>query len=110
MLVTSILAAAMLQTPAVSAQRKEFVACLDAAVESAKAQKLAADQFKAHVGQACGAVEGKLKSELAGFGRKNGLTKSVADEDAQMQIDDYLYTADERYRYEVEASAPAAPK
>lgn len=107
MLVTSLVTAAMLQTAAVAAPRKEFVGCLDAAVSSAKKQKIAVDGFKAHAEQSCSAVQAKLKSELANFGRKNGLSKATADEDAQMQIDDYLYTAEERYRYEAEASAPA---
>ncbi len=102
MFISLILAAAMAQATVADGARKAFSACLKSAEQSAKAEKIAADAFEAYAHQKCAAAESSFKSGLAGFNRKNGMSSKAAAEDAQLQIDDYVFSATERYEFAVE--------
>lgn len=102
----TILAAVAIYAGVAGDTRKAYSACLNDAVASAKAAKIPADGFKAHAHQTCAAVEATFRKELAAFNMKNGMGRKTATEDAQIQIDDYVYTADERYRFSLQPPKP----
>jgi hypothetical protein len=101
MIVTVIAAAMMMQ--AATADRTAYVSCLKDAVTNAKGANVGIDGFKDYAHQACAAVEQGFKAKLVSFNVKNGMSKKAAAEDADVQLEDYVYTAEERYRYSVEA-------
>lgn len=95
---TSIMAAASLQTAAADNSRKDFVACLRTAVEQAKAQKIARDGFAAFAHQQCATIEGGFKSAMVTFDVKNKVARKQAETDAQSAIDDYVLSATDQYQ------------
>ena len=84
--------------------RKNFGACLSSALDAALAQKIAVPDYVAFVSKTCETHANGLKSGLIAFDVKNGIKRTQATADAQVQIDDYLMMAAERY----EARAPKA--
>lgn len=99
----TILVAVAMQAAVAAEPRKAYSACLSQAVASAKTANVPAAGFKAYAHQTCAAVEDSFRKALAAFNIKNGMGRKTATEDAQVQIDDYVYTADDRYRYSVES-------
>lgn len=95
-------AAAMMMMQASAADRSAYVTCLKNAVVSAKAANITVDGFRDYAHRTCASVETSLKSKLVAFNVKNGMSKKTADEDAQIQLEDYVYTAEDKYRYSVE--------
>ena len=98
----SLMIAAAMMVQAGSADRTAYRACLNDAVASAKAANIGVDGFKEYARKTCAAVEGNFKAKLVSFNVKNGMSKKTAAEDAEVQLDDYLYTAEEIYRYSVD--------
>jgi hypothetical protein len=86
-----------------SADRTAYRTCLNDAVASAKGANIGVDGFKDYARKTCAAVEDGFKSKLVSFNVKNGMSKKTAAEDAEVQLDDYLYTAEEKYRYSADA-------
>jgi len=103
MIATSIAAALMMMMQAASADRSAYVTCLKDAVVSAKNANVSVDAFKVYAHKTCASVEEGLKSKLVTFNVKNGMSKKAAAEDAQLQLEDYVFTAEDKYRYSVEA-------
>ena len=93
--------------------RKNFVACLRSAFDTALTQKVAVPDYGAFVIKTCEAQAGSLRSGLVGFDVKNGIKRTQASADAQAQVDDYVAMATEKYESKVgkpkPAIAPAAP-
>lgn len=106
MFVASLLLATMLQGGVAAGPRQDYVACLKTAETEAMSRKVGADAFAAFAHQHCATIEQGLKAELMKFGLKNGMSRKMADEDAQLQVDDYVFTAEERYRYHLEKPKP----
>jgi hypothetical protein len=100
MFILSLAAALMVQASA--ADRNAYAGCLKNATVSAKAANVAIDDFKAYANKTCAEAESALKSKLAAFNVKNGMSRNAAAADAQLQLDDYLFTAEDNYRYSVE--------
>jgi len=96
-----LIAAAMLLQGA--AERSAYVACLKDAVASAKGAQVAPDGFKDYARRTCAAAEGGFKAKLVSFNVKNGMSKKAAADDAEIQLEDYIYTYEEKYRYSAEA-------
>lgn len=107
-MITSLVAAAAIFAGATGEPRQAYSACLKDAVANAKVAKVPADGFKAYAHQSCAAAEEKFKASLAAFNIKNGMGKKSAGEDAQVQIDDYVYTAEDRYRFSLQPPRQAA--
>lgn len=101
MFVTTVILAATLQATVAAGPRREYVACLKTAVSQASGQKIAPDGFAAFAQQSCSTIDQSFKSELVKFLTKNGMSKKTAGEDADLQIEDYVYSAEERYRDQV---------
>ncbi|MBA3576439.1 MAG: hypothetical protein H0W39_02315 [Sphingomonas sp.] len=87
---------------AATADRSAYVSCLKDAVFSAKAANVGIDGFKAYAHETCASVEDGFKSKLVSFNVKNGMSKKTASEDAQLQLEDYVFSAEDKYRYSVE--------
>lgn len=92
--------------------RKNFVACLRGAYETALSQNVALPDYGAFILKTCGSEADSLRSGLIGFDVKNGIRRTQASADAQAQIDDYVANSSEKYELKVGkpkalASAPA---
>jgi hypothetical protein len=98
LLIASAMSLASFQTAAADAARKEFVACLHDVVDKARGQKITADGFVAFAHAQCGSIETNFKSGMVGFDVKNKVPRKQAESDAQSSIDDYVSTADERFK------------
>ena len=101
-MITSIMVAAALLAGVSADPRQAYNACLRDAVANAKIAKVPPDGFKAYAQQSCAGAEDSFRKVLADFNVKNGMGKKSAVEDAQVQIDDYVYTADENYRFSIQ--------
>ncbi len=88
--------------------RKNYVACLKAAFDTASAEKVAAPDYGAYIAKACAAQADNLRSGLVGFDVKNGIRRTQASADAQAQIDDYVAMASEKYEARWAVSKPKA--
>ena len=98
----TIVTAAALVAGVSGEPRQDYSACLRDAVASAKAANVTGDGFKAYAQQTCAEAEAKFKASLAAFNVKNGMGRKSATEDAQLQIDDYLFSAEDKYRFSLE--------
>ena len=107
-MILTIVATAAIFAGASGDNRQAYSACLRDAVANAKIAKIPADGFKAYAHEACAAVEQTFKASLAAFNVKNGMGKKSAAEDAQVQIDDYVFSAEDRYRASI--APPRAPQ
>lgn len=97
------LAAAAISAGVAGEPRQAYSACLKGAVTNAKAANVPADGFKAYAHQTCAAAEDSFRKSLAAFNVKNGMSRKSATEDAQVQIDDYVFTAEDKYRFSLSA-------
>ena len=77
--------------------RKNFSACLSSALTAATTQKVAVADYRAFVATTCQAQAGILRNGLIGFDVKNGIKRTQATADAQVQIDDYFAMSAEGY-------------
>lgn len=107
-IIASAIVLAMLQNAAANGARSSLVDCLRTAMADAKKNNVAADAVTAHMKQACGAHEAKLKAALIAIDVKNGVGRKQASADAELQADDYYATQEEKYRYELEKQQKTA--
>ena len=101
-MIGTVIAAAMMLVQAGNADRTAYRTCLSDAVTSAKSANVKVDGFKEYAHRTCAAIEDSFKAKLVAFNIKNGMSKKAAAEDADIQLEDYIYTAEERYRYSLE--------
>ena len=101
-MILMIVAAAMAMQSGSGDARTAYRNCLESAVVSAKSANVGIDGFKAYAQKTCAAVEDGFKSRLVSFNVKNGMSKKTAAEDADLQLEDYMYTVEEKYRYAVQ--------
>lgn len=97
---------AAMQSAEAASSRKAFTACLREAVEKGKSEKVGPDGFDAYVRTHCSPVSTKFVDVLVSFDLKNKVPRKQATSDAESQVTDYYSETGERYKYEVEASAP----
>ncbi|MDP1908717.1 MAG: hypothetical protein Q8K85_10475 [Hyphomicrobium sp.] len=88
--------------------RKNFVACLKGAFDSALTQNVASPDYGAFIIRTCTAQADSLRSGLIGFDLKNGIRRTQAAADAQAQIDDYVAMSTEKYESKLAVSKPQA--
>lgn len=97
-----VVAAAMMMQGGSADPRTAYRNCLNQAVASAKSANVGIDGFRDYAHKTCAAVEDGFKSKLISFNVKNGMSKKSAASDAELQLEDYVYTAEEKYRYAVQ--------
>jgi len=103
LLAASAILAAAWQTAAADGARTALRTCIKTAATEAKGQKLASDALPDFIHQKCGAEETKFKSAVWAFDSKNKVSKKQSESDANLQIDDFVTSAADRYAME---SAP----
>ncbi|MEO7815354.1 MAG: hypothetical protein ABIR87_07895 [Sphingomicrobium sp.] len=81
--------------------RKNFVACLKGAFDTALTQRVATSDYGAFALKTCDNQANNLKSGLVGFDVKNGVRRTQASADAAAQIDDYVAMSTEKYESKV---------
>ena len=108
MIASSIYAAAF-QTAAADSSRKAFTACLRAAVDKGKAEKVAAAGFDAYVRGQCATASSTFRDAMVSFDVKNKVPRKQAASDAESQITDYYVETGERYKFQTE-TAGAKPQ
>ena len=106
-LASAIYAAAM-QNAAATSARSALVECLRSAAAEAMKTNVAADGLTPHMRATCSAQAAKLKSALVAFDMKNGISRKQAGADADLQLDDYYATQEDKYRYQLEKVAKTA--
>lgn len=82
--------------------RRAYVSCLKDAAVSAQSANVTTDGFPEYAEKMCASILDSFRAKLVSFNVKNGMSKKTAAEDAQIQLDDYMYTAEERYRYSID--------
>ena len=105
----------------ITAPRQGFTECLKRASLQAAAQQVAPGQYSTFAAQQCATEGASFKSALVAFDVKNGVKRSQASSDAQLQLDDYIAMSAEKYESKapkaaqsptpqpVQAAAPAQP-
>ena len=104
LVVASAIYAAAFQSSGAATARTTLRTCLHGAVEEAQKQKLAADGFTAFAHQQCATQETNFKSAMWAFDSKNKVSKRQSESDADVQIEDFVASAADRY------AAEAAPQ
>ena len=97
LVIASAIHAALVQSAAADGARSSFRACLKQASAEAKSQNVPSAAFPAFVRQKCAAQESSFKSALWAFDSKNKVSRKQSEADAQLQIDDFVTVAAERY-------------
>lgn len=100
-----VAALAFLQA-SIAAPRQEFTNCLKQASTQAESRKLPAEQYGPFANQHCTAQADAFKSALVAFDVKNGVKRSQATSDAQLQLDDYIAMSLEKYESRTGARKP----
>ena len=95
--IASVIALAAFQTAAADNSRTELRNCLKEAVQQAKLDKVASDGFAAFANERCGKAADGLKSALVSFDVKNKVPRRRAESDAQLQIDEFVTMAADKY-------------
>ncbi|HVL79883.1 MAG TPA: hypothetical protein VM346_11445 [Sphingomicrobium sp.] len=83
---------------AVNASRDAFSKCLRDAAQQAKTSSIKADAFPEFALQQCAAAGSRFKSALVTLDVANKVPRKQAEEDAQVQIDDYVAGSAESYQ------------
>ena len=91
------------QTTAADGARTALRACIKTAATEAKTQKMTSDALPDFIHQKCSAEEVKFKSAVWAFDSKNKVSKKQSESDVNLQIDDFVTSAADRYAME---SAP----
>lgn len=86
--------------------RKNFVACLRQAFDTALTQRVAVPEYGAFANKTCEGQANSLMSGLVGFDVKNGIRRTQASADAKAQVDDYIAMSSEKYGSRVGTSKP----
>ena len=98
----TIMTAAVLLAGVSGDPRADFRACLGDAIVNAKVAKVPGDGFKAYVHEKCAAAESAFKADRMAFNVKNGMSRKTAAEDVDVQIEDYLYSAEDKYIFSLQ--------
>ena len=101
LVVASAIYAVSWQTAAANNARQQLVQCLKTAATKAEADKLAPDGFAAFALQSCTAQADSLKAAIWTIDAKHKVPRKQSEADADLQIEDYVATAEDRYRVTV---------
>lgn len=95
----AILAAAM-QNNSADTARGALRTCIKTAVDEAKKQKVAADAFAPFAKQHCSTQMTSFKGAVWAFDSKNKVSKKQSESDSDLQIEDFVTTAADKYSME----------
>ena len=90
---------------AASVPREAFATCLKQAVSQAKSSKIAVNAFDAFVRGQCAASEADLRKAVIALDIKNGVSRKDANENADLELEDYFLMTLERYEAQLRKDA-----
>ena len=99
-MIASAIFAAAFQSSAADGARTALRACFKQAATEAKGQKLASDAFTAFARQKCAPQESSFKSAIWAFDSKNKVSKRQSESDAELQVEDFVAVAADKYAAE----------
>ena len=100
LLLSSVLVLAAVQNAAVNTARDGLRNCFKEAITQAKADKVAKDGFQPFARTHCATQASKFTAAVWSFDAKNKVSKKQSNADAELQIEDFLFTADEKFQRE----------
>ena len=100
LVIASAIHVALVQSTAADNARSALRACIKQATEQAKNQKLPASGFPAFANQQCASHAASFKAAVWAFDSKNKVPRRQSEADAQLQIEDFVTMAAERYELE----------
>jgi hypothetical protein len=100
LIVASAIYAAAFQSSAADTARTALRTCIKQATVDAVGQKVAGAAFPDFVRQKCSVEETKFKTAVWAFDSKNKVSKKQSESDADLQIDDFVASAADRYAME----------
>jgi hypothetical protein len=106
LVMSSVLVVAAAQSAAVNTARDGLRNCFKTAIEQAKAEKVAKDGFQPFAKSHCTTQANSFMAAVWAFDAKNKVSKKQSNADAELQIEDFLFTADEKFQREAAAPAP----
>lgn len=99
-MIASAIFAAAFQSAAADGARTALRTCIKAAATDAKGQKVGNDAFPAFVRQKCAPQESSFKSAIWAFDSKNKVSKRQSESDAELQVEDFVAVAADKYSAE----------
>ena len=100
LLAASAILAGAWQSAAADGARTALRACIKQATTDAKGAKVASDALPDFIRTKCGDAEVKFKSAVWAFDSKNKVSKKQSESDADLQIEDFVASAADRYAAE----------
>jgi hypothetical protein len=106
LVIASVIMLAAVQTAAANGARDTLRTCVKSAMTQAKTDKLTVDAFKTFARTQCTAQEQGFTAAMWAFDSKNKVSKKQSAEDAELQIEDIVASASDRYEFETKSAAP----
>jgi hypothetical protein len=97
---SSVLVLAAAQSAAVNSARDGLRNCFREAITQAKTDKVAKDGFQPFARTRCATQATSFTAAVWAFDVKNKVSKKQSNADAELQIEDFLVSAEERYQRE----------
>ena len=102
--IATALAAAQAGGPPIQ-PRRNYGACLNKFMQAKISEKMDGPTFTAAAKAACTAQETAFRQSLISYDLKMGIKRREAEENASMQVDDYLTNTTENYLSYVESDS-----
>lgn len=106
LMISSVIMLAAVQTAAANGARDTLRTCVKSAMTQAKNDKLTVDAFKTFARTQCANQEASFTAAVWAFDSKNKVSKKQSADDAQLQIEDIVASASDRYEAETKSAAP----
>ena len=100
LVMSSVLVLAAVQSAAINSAREGLRNCFKEAITQAKTDKVAKDGFQPFAKTRCTTQSNSFTAAIWAFDAKNKVSKKQSNADAQLQIEDFLIMADEKYQRE----------
>ena len=98
---SSFILLAAVQSAATNSARDAFRSCVKEAAAQAKTNKVPAEAFQEFAATHCTTQKDSFVAALWAFDSKNKVSKKQSAADAELQIEDMLIGASEKYAFEV---------
>jgi hypothetical protein len=98
---SSVIMLAAVQSAATNSARDAFRNCIKEAAAQAKTNKVGADAFEGFAKTHCTAQQANFIAAMWSFDAKNKVSKKQSQADADLQIEDMLVSASEKYAFEI---------
>lgn len=101
LVMSSVIMLAAVQSAATNGARDAFRSCVKEAAAQAKTNKVGADVFQDFAKTHCTAQKANFVAAMWAFDSKNKVSKKQSEADADLQVEDILVSASEKYAFEV---------